>query len=120
MVVLVVLGALALAGLFTVNIVVNLLTAVTVLVAAGYFARILTDREISRTERSRMKGYLWLFVSAAAFWLIYDQLGHRVSTLIKFAVGLILNDLSFVLMAAAARAAVGGGVPRHRRGRRDR
>ncbi|WP_233512806.1 oligopeptide:H+ symporter [Micromonospora deserti] len=101
---------------------------------------------------------MWLFVFAAAFWLIYDQagsvlnlfaaedtnrevagftfpaswlqsvnpvliiigaplfallwlrLGHRVSTPVKFAVGLVLNGLSFVLMAAAARAAVGGDL----------
>ncbi|SBT45577.1 peptide MFS transporter [Micromonospora narathiwatensis] len=155
LVALAVLAALALTGLFTVNTVVNLLTLVTVLVAVGYFARILTDREISTTERSRMKAYLWLFAFAAAFWLIYDQagsvlnifaadktdrgvfgftfpaswlqsvnpiliiigaplaawlwlrLGHRVSTPMKFAVGLVLNGLSFVLMAAAAQAAVG-------------
>ncbi|MET8307481.1 peptide MFS transporter [Micromonospora sp. NPDC005173] len=150
-------AALALAGLFTIDSVVNLLTAVTVLVTIGYFARIMTDRELSTTERSRMKAYLWLFVFAAAFWLIYDQagsvlnifaaertdrnvagftfpaswlqsvnpilviigaplfallwlrVGHRVSTPVKFAVGLVLNGLSFVLMAAAAQAAVGGG-----------
>jgi POT family proton-dependent oligopeptide transporter len=156
--VLVVLAVLALFGLFTVNTVVNLLTIVTVLVTIAYFARILTDREISGTERSRMKAYLWLFVFAAAFWLIYDQagsvlnifaadktdrdvlgftfpaswlqsvnpiliiigaplaawlwlrLGHRVSTPMKFAVGLVLNGLSFVLMAAAAQAAVGGDL----------
>ncbi|MFB9238243.1 peptide MFS transporter [Plantactinospora siamensis] len=148
---------LALAGLFTVNAVVNLLTAVTLLVTIGYFARILVDHEISDTERSRMKAYVWLFVFAAAFWLIYDQagsvlntfaekntdrdvggftfpaswlqsvnpiliiiaaplfavlwlrVGHRISTPVKFSVGLVLNGLSFVLMAAAARAAVGGG-----------
>ncbi|WBB68766.1 peptide MFS transporter [Micromonospora sp. WMMD812] len=157
-VLLLLIAALAVAGLFTVNTVVNLLTAVTVLVAVGYFARIMTDRELSGTERSRMKAYLWLFVFAAAFWLIYDQagsvlnifaaentdrdvagftfpaswlqsvnpiliivgaplfallwlrLGHRVSTPAKFAVGLVLNGLSFVLMAAAARAAVGGDL----------
>ncbi|MFC0007561.1 peptide MFS transporter [Micromonospora siamensis] len=153
-----VLLALGVAGLFTVNSVVNLLTVATVVITVGYFARILTDREISSTERSRMKAYLWLFIFAAAFWLIYDQagsvlnifaadrtdrdvfgftfpaswlqsvnpiliiigaplaaalwvkLGHRVSTPAKFAVGLILNGLSFVLMAAAARAAVGGDL----------
>ncbi|SCF20647.1 peptide MFS transporter [Micromonospora mirobrigensis] len=153
-----VLLALGLAGLFTVNSVVNLLTIATVVITIGYFARIITDREISATERLRVKAYLWLFVFAAAFWLIYDQagsvlnifaadrtdrdvfgftfpaswlqsvnpiliiigaplaaalwvkLGHRVSTPAKFAVGLILNGLSFVLMAAAARAAVGGDL----------
>ncbi|RLP93347.1 MULTISPECIES: peptide MFS transporter [unclassified Micromonospora] len=151
-------AALALTGLFTVNTVVNTLTAVTVLVTVGYFARIMTDRELSATERSRMKAYLWLFVFAAAFWLIYDQagsvlnifaaertdrdvagftfpaswlqsvnpilviigaplfallwlrVGNRVSTPVKFAVGLVLNGLSFVLMAAAAQAAVGGDL----------
>ncbi|SIM70827.1 peptide MFS transporter [Micromonospora cremea] len=151
-------AALALVGLFTVNTVVNALTAVTVLVTIGYFARIMTDRELSATERSRMKAYLWLFVFAAAFWLIYDQagsvlnifaaertdrdvagftfpaswlqsvnpilviigaplfallwlrVGNRVSTPVKFAVGLVLNGLSFVLMAAAAQAAVGGDL----------
>ncbi|MEH0846349.1 peptide MFS transporter [Micromonospora sp. CPCC 205711] len=152
------LAALTVAGLFSVDTVVNLLTVATVLIAVGYFTRIITDREISPAERSRMKAYLWLFVFAAAFWLIYDQagsvlnifaedrtdrntlgftfpaswlqsvnpiliiigaplfawlwlrLGHRVSTPAKFAVGLVLNGLSFVLMAAAAQAAVGGDL----------
>ncbi|TDC78882.1 peptide MFS transporter [Micromonospora sp. KC606] len=155
---LLVLTVLAVAGLFTVNSVVNLLTVAIIVITVGYFARILTDQEISSTERSRMKAYLWLFVFAASFWLIYDQagsvlnifaadntdrdvlgftfpaswlqsvnpiliivgaplfawlwlrLGHRVSTPVKFAVGLVLNGLSFVLMAAAARAAVGGDL----------
>ncbi|MGW1060166.1 peptide MFS transporter [Micromonospora rubida] len=154
----VLLAALAAAGLFTVDTMVNLLTATTVLVTVGYFTRILTDRELSGTERSRMKAYVWLFVFAASFWLIYDQagsvlnifaadrtdrdvfgftfpaswlqsvnpiliiigaplfawlwlrLGHRVSTPVKFSVGLVLNGLSFVLMAAAAQAAVGGDL----------
>jgi POT family proton-dependent oligopeptide transporter len=153
---LVVLAILALAGWFTVNTVVNLLTAVTILVTIGYFGRIMTDRDISPTERSRMKAYLWLFVFAAAFWLIYDQagsvlntfaekrtdrdvfgftfpaswlqsvnpiliiigaplfaalwlkVGNRMAAPAKFSIGLILNGLSFVLMAAAAQAAVGG------------
>ncbi|TDC65829.1 peptide MFS transporter [Micromonospora sp. KC207] len=153
-----VVAALATAGLFTVDAVVNLLTVATVVVAVGYFTRILTDREISGTERSRLKAYLWLFVFAASFWLIYDQagsvlnifaadntdrdvlgftfpaswlqsvnpiliivgaplfavlwlrLGHRVGTPVKFAVGLVLNGLSFVLMAAAAQVAVGGDL----------
>ncbi|MCO1617495.1 peptide MFS transporter [Micromonospora tulbaghiae] len=157
-VLLAVLLVLLVAGWFTVDTVVNLLTVVTVLVTVGYFARILTDREISGTERSRMKAYVWLFLFAASFWLIYDQagsvlnifaadrtdrsvggftfpaswlqsvnpiliiigaplaaalwlkLGHRVSTPTKFAVGLVLNGLSFVLMAAAAQAAVGGDL----------
>ncbi|WP_245715941.1 hypothetical protein [Micromonospora peucetia] len=42
----------------------NLLTAVTVLITIGYFVRIMVDRELSATERSRMKAYVWLFVFA--------------------------------------------------------
>lgn len=153
-----VLAVLALIGWFTVDNVVNLLTAATVLITVIYFARIMVDKDLSDTERSRMRAYLWLFVFAAAFWLIYDQagsvlnifaadrtdrnvfgftfpaswlqsinpiliivgaplaamlwvrLGTRVSTPMKFAVGLVLNGLSFVLMAAAAQAAVGGDL----------
>jgi POT family proton-dependent oligopeptide transporter len=143
-------------GWFTVDSVVNILTAVTIVVTAFYFGRILVDRDLSDVERSRMKAYLWLFVFAAAFWLIYDQAGsvlnqfaeddtnrdlfgfnfpaswlqsvnpiliiiaspifaviwtkagHRLSTPVKFSMGLVLNGLSFMLMAAAAANAVGG------------
>jgi proton-dependent oligopeptide transporter, POT family len=147
---------LVLLGWFTVDSVVNVLTVLTIVVTAFYFGRILVDRDLSDLERSRMKAYLWLFVFAAAFWLIYDQagsvlnqfaeddtnrdlfgfdfpaswlqsvnpiliiiaspifaviwtkVGHRLSTPVKFSIGLVLNGLSFVLMAAAAANAVGG------------
>ncbi|WP_412538982.1 peptide MFS transporter [Longispora sp. K20-0274] len=153
--VVVLVGGAALTGTLTVSRVVTGLTVFTVLVAVGYFARIFLDRSLDPDERSRMKAYVWLFVFAAAFWLIYDQAGsvlnrfardetdrvvfgwdmpaswlqsvnpvfvivgsplfallwvkagHRLSTPLKFSMGLILNGLSFMLMAAAARAAVG-------------
>ncbi|WP_034591057.1 peptide MFS transporter [Hamadaea tsunoensis] len=144
----------ALLGWLSVNSVVDLLAWFTVAVAVVYFVRIFLDKRLTEVERSRMKAYIWLFVFAASFWLIYDQagsvlnqfadknvdrtvgnftfpaawlqsvnpiliiigaplagalwvkLGHRVSTPWKFAVGLIFNGLSFMLMAAAAQAAV--------------
>jgi proton-dependent oligopeptide transporter, POT family len=143
-------------GLITLNRAANVLTVVAALVAVGYFARIMLDRGLSDVERSRMRAYVWLFVFAAAFWLIYDQAGsvlnifaerhvdrsvdgftfpaswfqsvnpvlimvgaplfavlwvkagNRISTPVKFTAGLVLNGLSFVLMAAAAQAATGG------------
>ena len=148
-----ILGAL---GWLTINVVVNTLTVVTIAVAIFYFARMKLDRSLTDVERSRIKAYVWLFVFAAAFWLIYDQagsvlnqfaeddtnrdlfgftfpaswlqsvnpiliiiaspifaviwlkVGHRLTTPVKFAIGLVLNGLSFVLMAAAAANAVGG------------
>jgi POT family proton-dependent oligopeptide transporter len=143
-------------GVLTLDRAANALTVVAALVAVGYFARIMLDRRLSDVERSRMRAYVWLFVFAAAFWLIYDQAGsvlnlfaeqhvnrridgftfpaswlqsvnpimimigaplfailwvkagNRISTPVKFALGLIFNGLSFALMAAAAQAAVGG------------
>jgi POT family proton-dependent oligopeptide transporter len=125
---------------------------VTIAVAVFYFARMKLDRSLTDVERSRIKAYVWLFVFAACFWLIYDQagsvlnvfaekqvalgglpaswlqavnpifiiiasplagllwvkLGHRLATPGKFAIGLVLNGFSFVLMAGAAAQAVGG------------
>ncbi len=145
-------------GLFSVDNVVNALTVVILVVAVVYFARILLDRRLTDTERSRMRAYLYLFVMAAAFWLIYDQagsvltqfarddtdrtigsftfpaswllavnpifiiigapafaalwlrLGTRLSTPVKFSIGLILNGLSFVLMSGAAAIAASRGT----------
>ncbi|MBB5873954.1 POT family proton-dependent oligopeptide transporter [Allocatelliglobosispora scoriae] len=154
----VVFALMGLLGWLSVDSVVNVLAGFTVAVAVVYFARIFLDKGLTEVERSRMKAYVWLFIFAAAFWLIYDQagsvlntfadeqvdrtvggytfpaawlqsvnpilviigaplagalwlkLGHRVSTPWKFAVGLIFNGLSFMLMAAAAAQAVGGNL----------
>lgn len=143
-------------GWLTIDVVVNTLTVITIAVAVFYFARMKLDRSLTDVERSRIQAYVWLFVFAAAFWLIYDQagsvlnqfaeddtnrdlfgftfpaswlqsvnpiliiiaspifaviwlkVGHRLTTPVKFAIGLVLNGLSFVLMAAAAANAVGG------------
>ncbi|MCX4391131.1 oligopeptide:H+ symporter [Micromonospora peucetia] len=51
-----------------------------------------------------------IIIGAPLFALLWLRLGHRVSTPGEFAVGLILNGLSFVLMAAAVQAAVGGDL----------
>ncbi|MEV6970334.1 peptide MFS transporter [Hamadaea sp. NPDC051192] len=150
----VVIGLLALVGLLSVRSVVDLLAWFTVAVAVVYFSRIFLDKRLTDVERSRMHAYVWLFVFAACFWMIYDQagsvlntfaddntnrtignftfpaawlqsvnpiliiigaplagalwvkLGTRVSTPWKFAVALILNGLSFMLMAAAAQQAL--------------
>jgi len=149
-------GIAALVGALNVGTVVDFIAFFTVAVAIAYFIRIFADKRLTEVEQSRMKAYVWLFIFAACFWLIYDQagsvlntfadesvnrtvgnftfpaawlqsvnpilviigaplagalwvkLGHRVSTPWKFAVGLIFNGLSFVVMAGAAQIAVGG------------
>jgi POT family proton-dependent oligopeptide transporter len=61
------------AGWFSVHHVVNGLSALAVVVAVGYFATILRDREVTAVERSRVRGFAGLFVGAALFWMIVDQ-----------------------------------------------
>jgi POT family proton-dependent oligopeptide transporter len=144
-------------GTLTLDNVTWALTAVTILVAVGYFAFMFYgSHEITPDERVRLKAYAWLFVAAAIFQMIYDQaatelsifaqdktdlsiggwdmpsswlqsvnpvmvlllapvfaglwvrLGDRVSTALKFAIGLALAGASFVVMAIAATAASGG------------
>ncbi|GLZ78865.1 peptide ABC transporter permease [Actinorhabdospora filicis] len=148
---------LALLGWLRVNTVLALLTIVPIGIAIFYFTKMFADRQISDVERSRLKAYVWLFIFAASFWLIYDQagsvlnlfaenstdldlpvvgeisaatlqavnpifiiigspiagvvwlrLGHRLRTPAKFALGLVFNGLSFIVMMFAALAAVGG------------
>lgn len=45
----------------------------TVVAAIAYFAVILSSRRIDSTERSRVWGFLPLFVTSVAFWSLYQQ-----------------------------------------------
>ncbi|OAN33063.1 peptide MFS transporter [Microbacterium sp. H83] len=45
----------------------------TVVAAVAYFAVILTSRRIDASERSRVWGFLPLFVTSVAFWSLYQQ-----------------------------------------------
>ncbi|KUJ66704.1 amino acid transporter [Streptomyces albus subsp. albus] len=48
------------------------------LIPTGVLLRIKRDRELSATEQTRMSGYIWFFVAAAVFWMIYDQGGSTM------------------------------------------
>lgn len=45
----------------------------TIVAAVAYFAVILSSRRIDATERSRVWGFLPLFVTSVAFWSLYQQ-----------------------------------------------
>jgi len=61
-------------GVLTLDAVTVFLTVLAVAVPAGYFAYILLgDHGLTELERARMRVYLWLFLSAAVFWMIFDQ-----------------------------------------------
>ncbi|MEU6820691.1 oligopeptide:H+ symporter [Streptomyces atriruber] len=65
-------------------IIAGLVIPVTVL------ARMKRDKELSELEQSKLSGYIWFFVVAAVFWMIYDQNG---STLSIFGKGSTTNNL---------------------------
>lgn len=54
-------------------IVAGLIIPITVLV------RMKRDKELTETEQSKLSGYVWFFVVAAVFWMIYDQNGSTLS-----------------------------------------
>ncbi|WP_328726718.1 peptide MFS transporter [Streptomyces sp. NBC_00259] len=150
-----------LSGHYTLNWVVVPLTIIGLVFPAWTLFRIRRDPELTVPERQRMTAYVWLFVAAAIFWMIYDQGGSTLnifaakntdttfagidfpsswfqslnplfimalgpvfawlwqwlaarhkepSTPAKFAVGLILVGLSFVVFLPALAAAANGNL----------
>ncbi|MFG2880076.1 peptide MFS transporter [Streptomyces sp. NPDC048337] len=67
------------AGVFTLNWAMVPLTIAGLLIPIGVLARIKRDKDLNATEQSKMTGYIWFFVAAAVFWMIYDQGGSTLS-----------------------------------------
>ncbi|MGW0366554.1 peptide MFS transporter [Streptomyces sp. NPDC002990] len=70
------------AGLFSLPWATVPLAVVGLLIPVGVLVRIKRDKDLSAPEQSKMNGYIWFFIAAAVFWMIYDQGG---STLAAFA-----------------------------------
>ncbi|WP_200263364.1 oligopeptide:H+ symporter [Streptomyces sp. HSG2] len=73
---------LGLSGHYTLNWILVPLTLLGVIIPVLVLTRIRRDPELDTSERSKMSAYVWFFVAAAVFWMIYDQGG---STLALFA-----------------------------------
>ncbi|WP_030265940.1 peptide MFS transporter [Streptomyces violens] len=71
-------GVVVFTGHFTLNWAMIPLSVLGILVPAGVLLRIKRDKELSQSEQSKMSGYIWFFIAAAAFWMIYDQGGSTV------------------------------------------
>jgi POT family proton-dependent oligopeptide transporter len=69
----VVIAALVLVGVIRVDNLATIVILATVVAAIAYFAVILTSRRIDSTERSRVWGFLPLFITSVAFWSLYQQ-----------------------------------------------
>lgn len=72
-------GVVALTGHMTVNWVIWPLSIAGIAVPVIYFARIRRDKDLDETDRAKMRGYVWFFVAAAVFWMIYDQSGSTLN-----------------------------------------
>ncbi|MGW4894183.1 peptide MFS transporter [Kitasatospora sp. NPDC004240] len=72
-------GTVVLSGSFTLQWVLLPLSILGIAIPAVYFARVQRDKDLSADEKSKMRGYIWFFVAAALFWMIYDQSGSTLS-----------------------------------------
>ncbi|MEU1019327.1 oligopeptide:H+ symporter [Streptomyces sp. NPDC005900] len=48
-------------------------------IPVAVLARMKRDKDLSQLEHSKLSGYIWFFVVAAVFWMIYDQNGSTLS-----------------------------------------
>ncbi|MFI5768458.1 peptide MFS transporter [Streptomyces sp. NPDC051658] len=64
---------------YTLNWALVPITVAGLLIPVAVLVRIKRDRDLSKTEQSKMSGYIWFFVAAAVFWMIYDQGGSTLS-----------------------------------------
>ena len=69
----VVIAVLVLTGVIQADNLATIVIVVTVVAAVAYFAVILGSRRIDATERSRVWGFLPLFLTSVAFWSLYQQ-----------------------------------------------
>ncbi|WP_228978789.1 peptide MFS transporter [Streptomyces sp. DH12] len=72
-------GAVVALGMYTLNWALVPLTLAGLVIPVAVLARIKRDKDLSPTEQSKVNGYIWFFVAAAVFWMIYDQGGSTLS-----------------------------------------
>ncbi|MEU9232296.1 POT-type proton-dependent oligopeptide transporter [Streptomyces subrutilus] len=55
------------------------LTVVAVVVPAGVLFSMYRSPKVTRVEKTRLRAYVWLFLAATLFWLVYDQMGNELN-----------------------------------------
>ncbi|MGW7466174.1 peptide MFS transporter [Streptomyces xantholiticus] len=66
-------------GMYTLNWALVPLTLAGLIIPIAVIVRIKRDKELTGSEQSKVNGYVWFFVAAAIFWMIYDQGGSTLS-----------------------------------------
>ncbi|GHD34052.1 peptide MFS transporter [Streptomyces galbus] len=72
-------GIVGFTGHFTLNWALVPLTLIGLIVPIVVIARIRRDKDLDTAERTKVSAYVWFFVAAAVFWMIYDQGGSTLS-----------------------------------------
>ncbi|MEV6245931.1 oligopeptide:H+ symporter [Streptomyces sp. NPDC051742] len=72
-------GAVVALGMYTLNWAMVPITLAGLIIPVAVLARIKRDKDLTAGEKSRVTGYIWFFVAAAIFWMIYDQGGSTLS-----------------------------------------
>ncbi|MBM9621193.1 peptide MFS transporter [Streptomyces zhihengii] len=72
-------GGVVALGMYTLNWALVPLTLAGLIIPVAVLVRIKRDKDLSAGEQSKMNGYIWFFVAAAIFWMIYDQGGSTLS-----------------------------------------
>ncbi|MGW1895734.1 oligopeptide:H+ symporter [Streptomyces sp. NPDC002004] len=66
-------------GHYTLNWLLVPITLAGLIIPVWVIARIKRDKELDKAEQSKVTAYIWFFVAAAVFWMIYDQGGSTMS-----------------------------------------
>ncbi|ROQ24718.1 POT family proton-dependent oligopeptide transporter [Streptomyces sp. PanSC19] len=72
-------GIVVAAGVYTLNWALVPITLAGLIIPIAVIVRIKRDKDLTQTEQSKVSGYIWFFVAAAVFWMIYDQGGSTLS-----------------------------------------
>ncbi|MEU9252514.1 oligopeptide:H+ symporter [Streptomyces sp. NPDC048270] len=72
-------GAVVWLGYYTLNWALIPLTLAGLIIPIAVLTRIKRDKDLSGSEQSKMTAYIWFFIAAAVFWMIYDQGGSTLS-----------------------------------------
>ncbi|MFF4886172.1 oligopeptide:H+ symporter [Streptomyces nigra] len=66
-------------GVYTLNWLLVPITVAGLIIPVMVIGRMKRDKQLDRGEQSKLTAYIWFFVAAAVFWMIYDQGGSTVS-----------------------------------------
>ncbi|MCX4526179.1 MULTISPECIES: peptide MFS transporter [unclassified Streptomyces] len=84
-------GTVTAMGMFTINWALYPITIAGLIIPVVVLVRIKRDKDLSVPEQSKMTAYIWFFVAAAVFWMIYDQGGSTLSLFADSKTGGILG-----------------------------